>query len=65
MGKHDNASPAVKTAAYAFGGIVEAVTLQPVDTVKTRMQLAGQGGIISTGQQIVKGPGSRVTRVPG
>jgi solute carrier family 25 oxoglutarate transporter 11 len=54
MGKHDDASPLIRTGAYAFGGFVEAVTLMPIDTIKTRMQLAGGGGIISTGAEIVK-----------
>ena len=33
------ASPALKAFAGSVGGLVEAVTLQPVDTIKTRMQL--------------------------
>jgi solute carrier family 25 citrate transporter 1 len=33
------ASPALKALAGSMGGLVEAVTLQPVDTIKTRMQL--------------------------
>lgn len=33
------ASPALKAFAGSVGGLVEAITLQPVDTIKTRMQL--------------------------
>lgn len=43
IGQHSEekikASPALKAFAGSAGGLVEAVTLQPVDTIKTRMQL--------------------------
>lgn len=36
-------SPTVKAVAGSLGGIVEAVALQPVDVVKTRLQLDKTG----------------------
>ena len=36
-------SPTVKAVAGSLGGIVEALALQPVDTVKTRLQLDKTG----------------------
>ena len=36
-------SPAVRAIAGSVGGVVEACLLQPVDVVKTRMQLAQRG----------------------
>lgn len=36
-------SPAVKALAGSLGGIVEALTLQPIDVVKTRLQLDKTG----------------------
>jgi len=55
------ASPALKAMAGSVGGLMEACSLQPVDTIKTRMQLnpALYPGIISTGSTIVKGEGVR------
>lgn len=55
------ASPALKAMAGSAGGLMEACSLQPVDTIKTRMQLnpALYPGILSTGSTIVKSEGTR------
>jgi solute carrier family 25 citrate transporter 1 len=61
MSKKD-ATAEVKTAAYAIGGIVEAVSLQPVDTIKTRMQLDTTGAnrsFFGTGARIVQQEGAK------
>ncbi|KAG7666698.1 hypothetical protein KSW81_000471 [Nannochloris sp. 'desiccata'] len=54
-------SPAVKAVAGSLGGIVEAVMLQPVDVVKTRLQLdkAGQyKGMFHAGKTIAAEEGA-------
>lgn len=55
-------SPAVKAAAGSVGGWVEACFLQPVDVVKTRLQLDRSGqykGMISCGRTIASEEGIR------
>lgn len=55
------ASPAIKAMAGSLGGLMEACLLQPVDTIKTRMQLNPVlfPGIVSTGSSIVKTEGTK------
>jgi solute carrier family 25 (mitochondrial citrate transporter), member 1 len=55
------ASPALKAMAGSMGGLMEACSLQPIDTIKTRMQLnpALYPGVISSGSTIVKAEGTR------
>lgn len=55
------AGPVVKAMAGSIGGIAEAHALQPMDTIKTRMQLnpALYPGIVSTGGTIVHQEGAR------
>lgn len=55
-------SPAVKAVAGSIGGWVEACCLQPVDVVKTRLQLDKSGsykGMISCGRTIAAEEGLR------
>jgi solute carrier family 25 (mitochondrial citrate transporter), member 1 len=55
-------SPAVKAVAGSLGGIVEACALQPVDVVKTRLQLDKTGhykGMVSCGRTIAAEEGVR------
>ena len=52
-------SPALKGFAGSLGGVAEACFLQPMDVIKTRIQLDNIGkykGIISTGQVRRLGP---------
>jgi hypothetical protein len=54
--------PAVKAAAGSFGGVMEACFLQPIDTIKTRLQLDQTGkykGIANCGQTVMKEEGVR------
>jgi len=54
--------PAVKAAAGSFGGVMEACFLQPIDTIKTRLQLDQTGkykGIANCGQTVIKEEGVR------
>lgn len=55
------ASPAIKAMAGSLGGLMEACLLQPVDTIKTRMQLNPVlfPGMVSTGSSIVKTEGTK------
>ena len=54
-------SPVIKAVAGSLGGVVEAVALQPVDVVKTRLQLdrAGhyRGGMVAAGRAIAREEG--------
>lgn len=55
-------SPAVKAIAGSLGGIVEACALQPVDVVKTRLQLDKKGhykGMIHCGKTVAQEEGVR------
>ena len=55
-------SPAVKAVAGSIGGIVEACALQPVDVVKTRLQLDKKGhykGMIHCGKTVAQEEGVR------
>lgn len=54
--------PYVKAIAGSFGGVVEASCLQPIDVIKTRLQLDRSGtykGIIHCGTTIVRTEGVR------
>jgi solute carrier family 25 citrate transporter 1 len=54
-------SPAVKAVAGSMGGIVEALTLQPIDVVKTRLQLDKAGhykGMVHCGRTIAAEEGT-------
>lgn len=54
--------PAVKAVAGSLGGAVEACFCQPIDVIKTRLQLDHRGtysGIINCGQTIIKEEGVR------
>jgi hypothetical protein len=54
--------PFVKAAAGSFGGVMEACLLQPIDTIKTRLQLDKAGkynGIGHCGQTVIKEEGVR------
>lgn len=49
-------SPAVKAVAGSLGGLVEAVCLQPIDVIKTRLQLDHSGrynGVVGCGRTIL------------
>mmetsp|Transcript_13028 Transcript_13028/g.39454 ORF Transcript_13028/g.39454 Transcript_13028/m.39454 type:complete len:332 (-) Transcript_13028:679-1674(-) len=55
-------SPFVKSAAGSIGGTMEACCLQPIDTIKTRLQLDAAkkySGIYNCGQTIIKEEGVR------
>lgn len=55
-------SPAVKALAGSFGGVMEACFLQPIDVIKTRLQLDKVGnykGIRHCGNVIIKEEGVR------
>lgn len=55
-------SPVVKAVAGSLGGIVEACLLQPVDVIKTRLQLDKSGkykGMVNAGSTIFKEEGLR------
>lgn len=52
----------MKAASGSFGGVVEACCLQPIDVIKTRLQLDRTGaykGIVHCGTTIVQGEGVR------
>lgn len=54
-------SPAVKAIAGSVGGVVEALMLQPIDVVKTRLQLDKAGaykGMVNCGQIIAREEGT-------
>lgn len=54
--------PYMKAVSGSFGGIVEACCLQPIDVIKTRLQLDRTGsykGIIHCGTTIIKNEGVR------
>jgi solute carrier family 25 (mitochondrial citrate transporter), member 1 len=54
--------PAVKGLAGSFGGMMEACFLQPIDVIKTRLQLDTTGkykGIYHCGSSIAKEEGMR------
>ena len=54
-------SPSVKAVAGSMGGLVEACCLQPIDTIKTRIQLdtAGRyGGVLHCGRTIAREEGA-------
>lgn len=54
--------PAVKSIAGSFGGVVEACCLQPIDVIKTRLQLDRVGkysGIYNCGTTVIKEEGLR------
>ncbi|RMZ52788.1 hypothetical protein APUTEX25_000907 [Auxenochlorella protothecoides] len=56
------ASPTVKAIAGSLGGIMEAVLLQPIDVIKTRLQLDSRGrysGIFHCGRTIAAEEGVR------
>lgn len=56
------ASPMVKAVAGSLGGIVEACLLQPIDVIKTRLQLDKKGkyrGIVNCGTTIAREEGVR------
>jgi solute carrier family 25 citrate transporter 1 len=56
------ATPAVKGVAGSFGGMMEACFLQPIDVIKTRLQLDKVGqykGIYHCGSSIAKEEGVR------
>lgn len=55
-------SPFAKGFAGSFGGVAEACALQPIDVIKTRLQLDTTGrykGIVHCGQEIIKEEGTR------
>lgn len=55
-------SPTVKAVAGSLGGIVEACSLQPIDVIKTRLQLDKSGrysGMVNCGRTIVAEEGVR------
>ncbi|WIA13872.1 hypothetical protein OEZ85_002444 [Tetradesmus obliquus] len=55
-------SPFVKGFAGSMGGTIEACCLQPIDVIKTRLQLDKAGkykGIVDCGKQVVKEEGVR------
>lgn len=57
---HSLVSPAIKGFAGSIGGVAEACCLQPMDVIKTRLQLDKVGkytGIIQAGQLIIKEEG--------
>ncbi|KAL5211020.1 hypothetical protein ABZP36_006643 [Zizania latifolia] len=54
--------PYVKAAAGSLGGVMEACCLQPIDVVKTRLQLDRSGayrGIVHCGTTVVRSEGTR------
>ncbi|XP_042052024.1 mitochondrial succinate-fumarate transporter 1-like [Salvia splendens] len=54
--------PYMKAASGSFGGVVEASCLQPIDVIKTRLQLDRTGsykGILHCGSTIVRNEGVR------
>lgn len=54
--------PYMKAFSGSFGGVVEACFLQPIDVIKTRLQLDRAGsykGIVHCGTTIVKNEGVR------
>ncbi|GAX83743.1 hypothetical protein CEUSTIGMA_g11168.t1 [Chlamydomonas eustigma] len=60
--KKPQLSPFVKGFAGSLGGVAEACLLQPIDVIKTRIQLDKVGkykGIVQTGQTIIKEEGVR------
>jgi len=55
-------SPAVKAIAGSLGGIVEACTLQPIDVIKTRLQLDKSGrytGMVNCGKTVATEEGTK------
>jgi len=59
---HTHVSPFIKGFAGSMGGVVEACCLQPIDLVKTRLQLdrsAKYKGIVDCGKQVVHSEGVR------
>mmetsp|Transcript_15476 Transcript_15476/g.33576 ORF Transcript_15476/g.33576 Transcript_15476/m.33576 type:complete len:311 (-) Transcript_15476:1366-2298(-) len=59
---HTHVSPLLKGFAGSIGGVAEAACLQPMDVIKTRLQLDQTGkykGIVGTGQTIIKEEGVR------
>ncbi|CAK9139996.1 unnamed protein product [Ilex paraguariensis] len=62
QGKRKNDSAVRETIAGSLGGIVEACCLQPVDVIKTRLQLDRSGsykGIIHCGATVIRTEGVR------
>ncbi|KAJ0979371.1 hypothetical protein J5N97_014845 [Dioscorea zingiberensis] len=60
--REESIPPYVKAAAGSFGGIVEACCLQPIDVIKTRLQLDRTGqyrGILHCGTTVVRTEGVR------
>lgn len=54
-------SPAVKAVAGSLGGLVEAVCLQPIDVIKTRLQLDHSGrynGVVGCGRMVAAEEGT-------
>lgn len=59
---HHNISPLMKGFAGSIGGVAEACALQPMDVIKTRLQLDSTGkykGILGTGRTIIAEEGTR------
>ncbi|KAL6754018.1 mitochondrial substrate carrier protein [Haematococcus lacustris] len=59
---HSNVSPLVKGFAGSIGGVAEACALQPMDVIKTRLQLDGARryhGILHCGRTIIAEEGGR------
>lgn len=59
---HPHVSPIIKGFAGSIGGVAEACALQPMDVIKTRLQLdtaKKYTGIIQTGKTISQEEGTR------
>ncbi|KAL0926315.1 hypothetical protein M5K25_002531 [Dendrobium thyrsiflorum] len=61
-GRKDSTPPYVRAISGSLGGIVEACCLQPIDVIKTRLQLDQSGayrGIANCGRTVVQTEGVR------
>ncbi|KAH0468786.1 hypothetical protein IEQ34_002018 [Dendrobium chrysotoxum] len=61
-GRKDSTPPYVRAISGSLGGIVEACCLQPIDVIKTRLQLDQSGayrGIANCGRTVVRTEGVR------